>query len=99
MKRIRIPMTLALGAALTIAPLSFASAEETPAPKSSQTTTAGISAAEVGLHVNLDVLGIANQIADAIKSAQNRDGFVKNLMESSFYASGQKYNVMVFNLS
>ncbi|MCY8548080.1 stress response protein YvgO [Bacillus vallismortis] len=95
MKRIRIPMTLALGAALTIAPLSFASAEETPAPKSSQTTTA----AEVGLHVNLDVLGIANQIADAIKSAQNRDGFVKNLMESSFYASGQKYNVMVFNLS
>ncbi len=99
LKRIRIPMTLALGAALTIAPLSFASAEENPAPKMSQTTTAGTTAADVGLNVNLDVLGIANQIADAIKSAQNRDGFVKNLMESSFYASGQKYNVMVFNLS
>ncbi len=34
MKRIRIPMTLALGAALTIAPLSFASAEENPARRS-----------------------------------------------------------------
>ncbi|MFP7232543.1 stress response protein YvgO [Bacillus subtilis] len=99
MKRVRIPMTLALGAALTIAPLSLASAAENPAPKISQTTAAGTTAAEVGLNVNLDVLGIANQIADAIKSAQNRDGFVKNLMESSFYASGQKYNVMVFNLS
>lgn len=30
LKRMRIPMTLALGAALTIAPLSFASAEENP---------------------------------------------------------------------
>lgn len=59
MKRIRIPMTLALGAALTIAPLSFASAEENPAPKMSQTTTAGTTAADVGLNVNLDVLGIA----------------------------------------
>lgn len=95
LKRIRIPMTLVLGAALTIAPLSFSSAEENSAPKISPETTA----AEVGLHVNLDVLGIANQIADAIKSSQNRDGFVKNLMESSFYASGQTYNVMVFNLS
>ncbi|MCG8397165.1 stress protein [Bacillus atrophaeus] len=99
MKRSRIPMTLMLGAALSLAPMSFASAEENPAPKTSQQPTAGTTAAEVGLNVNVDVLGIANQIADSIKSAQNRDGFVKNLMESSFYASGQKYNVMVFHLS
>ncbi|MCY9376009.1 hypothetical protein MOF34_12935 [Bacillus sp. T17B1] len=32
MKRIRIPMTLVLGAPLTIPPLSFASAEENSAP-------------------------------------------------------------------
>ncbi|MBT2625404.1 stress protein [Bacillus sp. ISL-32] len=99
MKRSRIPMTLMLGAVLSLAPISFASAEEPPAPKASQQSTAGTTAAEAGLNVNVDVLGIANQIADSIKSAQNRDGFVKNLMESSFYASGQKYNVMVFNLS
>lgn len=61
--------------------------------------TSDVSAKDVGLNIDVDLLGIGNSIADAIKSAQNRDGFVKNLMESSFYASGQKYNVMVFNLS
>lgn len=50
------------------------------------------------LNVNTDVLGIAQAIASAVSAEQNRDGFVKNLMESTFYSAGQRYNVMVFNL-
>ncbi|MFP3684532.1 stress protein [Bacillus sp. SIMBA_026] len=99
MKRMRIPMSVALGAALSLTPLSFVSAKETPVPQNMAQQTSDVSAKDVGLNIDVDLLGIGNSIADAIKSAQNRDGFVKNLMESSFYASGQKYNVMVFNLS
>ncbi|MGV7063777.1 stress protein [Bacillus velezensis] len=99
MKRMRIPMSVALGAALSLTPLSFVSAKETPFPQNMAQQSSDVSAKDVGLNIDVDLLGIGNSIADAIKSAQNRDGFVKNLMESSFYASGQKYNVMVFNLS
>ncbi|WKT35455.1 stress protein [Bacillus amyloliquefaciens] len=99
MKRMRIPMSVALGAALSLTPLSFVSAKENLAPQNMAQQTSDVSAKDVGLNIDVDLLGIGNSIADAIKSAQNRDGFVKNLMESSFYASGQKYNVMVFNLS
>ncbi|XBW81064.1 stress protein [Bacillus velezensis] len=99
MKRMRIPMSVALGAALSLTPLSFVSAKETPIPQNMAQQSSDASAKDVGLNIDVDLLGIGNSIADAIKSAQNRDGFVKNLMESSFYASGQKYNVMVFNLS
>ncbi|MCC8309434.1 stress protein [Bacillus velezensis] len=99
MKRMRIPMSVALGAALSLTPLSFVSAKETQVPQNMAQQSSDVSAKDVGLNIDVDLLGIGNSIADAIKSAQNRDGFVKNLMESSFYASGQKYNVMVFNLS
>ncbi|WP_346997255.1 stress protein [Bacillus velezensis] len=99
MKRMRIPMSVALGAALSLTPLSFVSAKETPVPQNMAQQSSDASAKDVGLNIDVDLLGIGNSIADAIKSAQNRDGFVKNLMESLFYASGQKYNVMVFNLS
>ncbi|AJC26113.1 stress protein [Bacillus velezensis] len=99
MKRMRIPISVALGAALSLTPLSFVSAKETPVPQNMAQQSSDVSAKDVGLNIDVDLLGIGNSIADAIKSAQNRDGFVKNLMESSFYASGQKYNVMVFNLS
>lgn len=99
MKRMRIPMSVALGAALSLTPLSFVSAKETLVPQNMAQQSSDVSAKDVGLNIDVDLLGIGNSIADAIKSAQNRDGFVKNLMESSFYASGQKYNVMVFNLS
>ncbi|WP_435051387.1 stress response protein YvgO [Bacillus subtilis] len=53
----------------------------------------------VNFNVNLDVLGIANSIRDAVVQNANRSGFVKNMMESTFYSAGQRYNVMVFNLS
>lgn len=51
------------------------------------------------LNVNLDVLGIADRIKSDVNAARDREGFVKNLMESTYYALGQRYNVMVFNLN
>lgn len=56
----------------------------------------------VNFNVNIDVLGIANKIASAI-SRNNFNGqraaFCKNLMETTFYAAGGRYNVVVFDLS
>ena len=56
-------------------------------------------AAEVGINFNFDLLGIAEAVSNAIKTAANREAFVRNLMYTAFYASNQKYNVMVFNLA
>lgn len=52
-----------------------------------------------GLSMNVDVLGIGQAIASKVNADQNREGFVKNLMETSFHEAGGNYNVMVFNLS
>lgn len=56
---------------------------------------------EVGasFNVDVDVLGIAEAIAGAVSADQNRDAFVKNLMETAFYKADQRYNVMVCNLN
>ncbi|MFF7414175.1 stress protein [Streptomyces lydicus] len=92
---------VALCAALTATAAAFpAAASAAPAAAAAP---AGDSPVDVGananLNFNVDVLGIANKIESSIKTAQNREGFVKNLMESAFYASGGQYNVMVHNLS
>lgn len=55
--------------------------------------------ASANLSVSVDVLGITNLIVSSIKSSRDRSGFVKNLMNGAFYGAGQRYNVMVFNLS
>ncbi|MDB9309023.1 hypothetical protein PN471_10305 [Aphanizomenon sp. CS-733/32] len=55
--------------------------------------------ASANLDVQVDVLGITNLIVSSIKSARDRSGFVKNVMNTAFYGAGQRYNVMVFNLS
>lgn len=55
--------------------------------------------ASANLDVSIDVLGIANLIRNAINSQTNRSGFVKGVMESTFYSAGQRYNVMVYNLN
>lgn len=52
----------------------------------------------VDLSVSIDVLGIANNISNAISTAQNREAFVKNLTSVAFYQASSRYNVMVFNL-
>lgn len=53
----------------------------------------------ININVNIDVLQIADAIASAVNANQGREGFVKNLMETTFYQAGQRYNVMIFNLS
>jgi hypothetical protein len=55
--------------------------------------------ASANLDVQVDVLGITNLIISSIKSSRDRSGFVKNLMNGAFYGAGERYNVMVFNLS
>jgi hypothetical protein len=55
--------------------------------------------ASANLDVSVDVLGITNLIISSIKSSRDRGGFVKNVMNTAFYGSEQRYNVMVFNLS
>lgn len=52
----------------------------------------------INLKMSVDVLGIATAISCIVRGDQDRSAFVKNLMESTFYAAGQQYNVMVFNL-
>ncbi|MEA5603976.1 hypothetical protein [Nostoc sp. UHCC 0252] len=54
---------------------------------------------EGSVNVEVDALGIAEAIVSSAKTAQNREGFVKNLSETGFFQGGQQYNVMVFNLS
>ncbi len=44
MKRMRIPMSVALGAALSLTPLSFVSAKENPAPQNMAQQTSDVSA-------------------------------------------------------
>ncbi|WP_432093732.1 stress protein [Streptomyces sp. bgisy100] len=90
-----------LCAALTATAVAFpATASASPAAAAAAAGESPVSVgANANLNMNVDVLGIANKIEASIKTAQNREGFVKNLMESAFYASGQKYNVMVMNLS
>jgi len=53
----------------------------------------------IDIGVSIDVLGIAQAIANSVNYHKDRPGFVKNLMESTFYDAGQRYNVMVFNLN
>jgi hypothetical protein len=38
-------------------------------------------------------------VSDAIAQAQNREGYVRSLMEGSFYDARQKYNAMVIKAS
>lgn len=66
-----------------------------------QEATAEAVEADVGanFNVNIDVLGIANAIAGAVSSNQNRPGWVKNVMETAFNGAQGHYNVMVFNLN
>lgn len=53
----------------------------------------------INLDISVDLLGIGNAIASSVTAGQNREGFVKNLMNTAFYSAGQRFNVMVFNLS
>ncbi|MFI8850018.1 stress protein [Streptomyces sp. 891-h] len=93
---------VALCGALTAAGAAAfpATATAAPAVAPSAAGDSPVSAgANANLNLNVDVLGIANKIESSIKTSANRDAFVKNLMESAYYAGGEKYNVVVHNLN
>ena len=52
------------------------------------------------LNVNLDAIQATQSIAIAVSGngSKNREGFVKGVTESAYYAGKEKYNVLVFNL-
>lgn len=93
-----------LALVLSISSLSFASPHswKDAAPylnKSKSYPSIPSTSRAVDLSVDIDVLGISEAIAGAISSAQNREGFVKNVRNTAFFKADAKYNVMVFNLS
>lgn len=49
--------------------------------------------------MSLDVLSIAQKTLNTVSADQNRDTFVKNLMETDFCKIGEWYNMMVCNLN
>lgn len=59
-----------------------------------------IATSAVGLfQIQIDTLHIAKYIRDASYHTRNRGAFVRDLLYTAFYRSGQGYNVIVFNLA
>ena len=59
-----------------------------------------LAASAVGLfQIQIDTLHIAKYIRDASHHKRNRGAFVRDLLYTAFYRSGQEYNVIVFNLA
>ncbi|RDU24986.1 stress protein [Anaerosacchariphilus polymeriproducens] len=74
----------------------------TPVTAHAATSTAKLQAVGANANFNIDVLGIVNKIQASINSKNfngNKAAFCKNLMETTFYEAGGKYNVVVFDLS
>ncbi|MFF8790294.1 stress protein [Streptomyces sp. NPDC015125] len=91
----------ALGSTAVAFPATASAATPAPAPAPAAPAAAagGGGSVNANLNVNFDVLGIMKQIGEWIKTAQNRPGFVNDLKEKTFFAAGQKYNVVVHNLN
>lgn len=59
-----------------------------------------LAASAAGLfQIQIDTLHIAKYIRDASQHKRNRGAFVRDLLYTAFYRSGQQYNVIVFNLA
>lgn len=80
--------------------LSLATKTVSTAPTASSATALDTvdHAVDVGVNVEIDVLGIGQAISDAIGRASNREGFVKNIRNTAYYSANSRYNAMVFNL-
>ncbi|WP_395894402.1 stress protein [Bacillus safensis subsp. safensis] len=107
MKKTILSVALATAVSSTLPVFADAAEPKTSAPVSTTLQQTVLNKAAEGktsttagnVNINFDVLGIANALINAANANTNREGFVKGLMESAFYAAGAKYNVMVFNLS
>lgn len=51
------------------------------------------------LDFKIDMNNFINQITEAAQGAENREGFVRQAMETAFQEGGRLYNVLVDNLS
>lgn len=100
MTRIRRGIVIGAVSGLAIVPMATsASAAQAPEAHSASQSAPAKGGPDTAFNVNFDALGIAEKIEDSIKKAENREGFVKNLMNTAWYESGEKYNVVVRNLS
>jgi hypothetical protein len=52
----------------------------------------------VGVDVTVDPVAIGNAIADAVKTAKNREAVIKNLLETMKFQTHGAYNILIFNL-
>ncbi|MFI5618640.1 stress protein [Streptomyces sp. NPDC051567] len=104
-KRIAIMIVSSVAAAGILLPSAAAHAAEAPAPKSVVSVQAAVPGEVGALGAKVDVASavlditqkIINIVTNAIERGQNREGYVKSLMEGGFYEAGQRYNVMVIN--
>lgn len=69
---------------------------QAPVPGERGSQAGKVDVASAILDITKKIINIVN---DAIERHQNRGGYVKSLMEGSFYEAGQRYNVMVINNS
>lgn len=51
------------------------------------------------VQVQIDPLKIGNAIAGAVNANQNRESFVNSLLNTTYFKTGQRYNVLVCNLA
>ncbi|MEW1722827.1 stress protein [Streptomyces sp. NPDC093109] len=101
-----VSSVLALGILL---PTAAQAATQAPvAPKPRPVAPQSVEASRVGaLGAKVDVASalvditkkILSIVTDAIERKQNREGYVKSLMEGSFYQANQRYNVMIIKNS
>lgn len=64
-----------------------------------QALTQEVGTQSTSIDVSIDPVEIGKSIDDAIKSADNREGFVKAARETMRFQSDYKLNVMVLNMS
>ncbi|MCP9956650.1 hypothetical protein [Streptomyces sudanensis] len=102
-KRVATMVISSVAAVGVLLPATAAHAAEASAPRpvaaqpEGTSETTGRGTVEVITKV-IELTGKLYQIVNnAIERNQNRSGYVKSLMEGSFYEAGQRYNVMVIN--
>ncbi|MCQ0023944.1 YwqI/YxiC family protein [Streptomyces somaliensis DSM 40738] len=104
-KRTAMMVISSVAAAGVLLPATASHAAEVPADRSrpvavqpeAPSTINGRGRVEVITKIIELTTKLYEVVNNAIERNQNRSGYVKSLMEGSFYEAGQRYNVMVIN--
>ncbi|WP_019547817.1 hypothetical protein [Streptomyces sulphureus] len=96
---IRRGIVVAAVVGLAAVPMAASVSAAPAAPAKGGSSSGASASADASFDVSFDALEVAKEIESSIKKAENREGFVKNLMNTAWYASGEEYNVVVRNLS